>query len=192
MGIQSNAKIVNIIVICVAVVALLFVFAGKPTRTFPDWGAWRYPIMVLDGIGRILLLTFGIWTTTTVKAFEIAKKAEKFDDDPDDDDLKHSEVLETMGRSRGLIWLILPLFAIFTKCSEAFNSTPIGIFSDNLELNSSFKMRAIKFTFKAVHLIFILVTALAPTTGMLVVSVLAGFPLFFFNLVMDLMEFLGK
>ena len=60
--IQSNAKIVNIIVICVAVVALLFVFAGKPTRTFPDWGAWRYPIMVRrDLAGELCVGGCGGW-----------------------------------------------------------------------------------------------------------------------------------
>jgi hypothetical protein len=120
---------------------------------------------LIPGSIRIVLLTFGIWTSHTATAHAISFRAERFDDDPEDEDEKHLETLSTTGASRSLIWMAVPFTILLAKVAEATNSPPILITSGaRLTLRQGFKLRAALFLLHVGQLALIVLILLYPST----------------------------
>jgi hypothetical protein len=80
---------------------------------------------------KILLyfkLTFGVWDEELIEEMEIKYRSQQFDLNPDDDDMKHEDMIKSVGESHSLAWQILPYCTIVAKLGEAMNESPIFVF----------------------------------------------------------------
>ncbi len=146
IAIQYSKVIVSV---CVAILVLtnFYLFAGSPklgNNSNSKFGALMVRVFgLIGGSVRIVLLTLGLWPQRAIEAHSINFRASKFDDDDEDDDTKHLEVLSITGSSRGLIWMVVPMTLVLAKLAEAVNTPPIFVLSKQLTLSRSFKVRFI-------------------------------------------------
>jgi hypothetical protein len=104
----------------------------------------------LQGAFNLLQISLGIWTPATVKSFQVVGKANKFDNNDEDDDNQQETVMSLVGQSRGLIFLPIVGFGVLlTKSAQYLNEPPWLIFSRHkmpaLQLYSGSKERFVRF-----------------------------------------------
>ncbi len=127
-----DAQFVNVgKTLCAAFVIFFFysavlLFAGSPEFNFRG-----LTVGWIKGGIELAFITVGIWTPSTVESFKVLRRAADFDNDDDDDDNQQQTVMTLLGRSRGLIWLPIPIGVVMTKVAEALNDPPYLISSYN-------------------------------------------------------------
>ncbi len=99
--------------------AAVLLFSGNPQFTFRG-----LTVGWIQGGIELAFITVGIWTPATVESFKVMRRAADFDNDDDDDDNQQQTVMTLLGRSRGLIWLPIPIGVVMTKVAEALNDPP--------------------------------------------------------------------
>jgi hypothetical protein len=110
------------------------------------YGRWWFNLwfLLIFSLKRILFLTFGIWTGDLTRAFEVLLIAEKFDDDDTDDNNRVEETIQIFGRSRGLLYMLIPGGAVLARAMEVWNDPTVFAISKNLELFTSLWQRAFR------------------------------------------------
>jgi len=73
----------------------------------------------------LLKVTFAIWDDSMVKALQIKKNSEKFDEDPQDDDPHHVDTASLLGTSHSLLWQFTATTVVISKLSEALHKFPV-------------------------------------------------------------------
>jgi hypothetical protein len=102
----------------------------------------------IKGVFELGLITIGVWHPNTVDSFRVLRRAADFDNDEDDDDRfetlfwllcnaffgahfftvclfacsRQQDVMTLLGRSRGLIWLPIPIGVVMTKVGPYFDA----------------------------------------------------------------------
>lgn len=74
-------------------------------------------------IAHFLKVTFGYWDETVLNIFRIEEKAEKFDEDPDDEDSHHEDMQRILGQQTVLLWFFIPFGVILAKLGEYMNKS---------------------------------------------------------------------
>jgi hypothetical protein len=77
----------------------------------------------------LIKVSLGLWDDATLKSFHVFENAEKWDENPLDDEEYHEEVLAITGTAHTLIWQFFPLTIFVSKFAEAANQFPIWVFS---------------------------------------------------------------
>jgi hypothetical protein len=99
------------------------------------FGRWWFNLfyLLIFSVKRVVFLTLGIWTNDLARAFEVLDIAERFDDDPLDDDNKVEDVLEVYGRARGVLWNLWPGCVVLAKVAEMANAPTVFVVSPLLK-----------------------------------------------------------
>ena len=78
-------------------------------------------------VGLLFKLTFGIWDQELIELMQVKYRSFQFDLNPDDDDMKHEDMIKAVGESYTLAWQILPYMTFLAKAGEAMNEAPIFV-----------------------------------------------------------------
>eukprot|EP00762_Andalucia_godoyi_P003171 ANDGO_01028.mRNA.1 hypothetical protein AMSG_08923 len=124
---------------------------------------------VKDSAVRVALLSLGAWNKTLDESFQIAKKAQEFDDDPTDDDNCHETVIELTSKLRTVIWLFLPMLVFMAKLGEATNQPPILIRTSSILLRTPYCVRRILHILNLLLLAFTFVIVFYPANSIVII-----------------------
>ena len=150
---------------------------GKGKDPFQNW------IITLAGMPlhfiAILLITVGYWNRGNANNYDIIGLAEKYDDDPDDDDNQHSAVGSILGSTRPIFWQLFPGGAILTKIGEATNAH-IYFIDDNtgvdLQHGDNDRLNLAKYLLNVVPMAFTILFALFPSAGLAITTTIILMP----------------
>ncbi|KNC53417.1 uncharacterized protein AMSG_08923 [Thecamonas trahens ATCC 50062] len=173
---------IGIMVICFFII--LVTFSGRPENV-GKWGIFTPVVVVIGAVKRLLMLSFGIWTPSLISSYSVLERALEFDDDPDDDDQKHENVLVVLGKSRSLIWMMLPVTIVLAKLAETINNPPLVVRHPSVEMTTGTAFRAVILCF---HLVtFGLLVAVVLLGGLVLFQIMLGslIPLHIFLLGLD-------
>ena len=132
----------------------------------------------------ILLITVGYWNRGNANNYDIIGLAEKYDDDPDDDDNQHSAVGSILGSTRPIFWQLFPGGAILTKIGEATNAH-IYFIDDNtgvdLQHGDNDRLNLAKYLANVVPMAFTILFALFPSAGLAITTTITLMPKILFS-----------
>jgi hypothetical protein len=111
-------------------VALVIVFGGYGDETYSVTGLFRLVLGPLQGAGRLVLLTGGIWVQTMTDG--VVRVAAALGGDAGSSKTDAKEILAMQGASRGLFWILLPGGLVGAKLAEAANKRPVIVLSNHI------------------------------------------------------------
>lgn len=104
------------------------VFAEHERYNITQGQSWKkFKAYVWKTIVHTCGLVAGVWSESMVHMFRIARIAEKFDDDPDDDDKQHLAVIRLESQSLALVWFMIPGCAFVGKTIECVSILPAAL-----------------------------------------------------------------
>jgi hypothetical protein len=83
---------------------------------------------------QLFKISFGYWDKDTLRAFSVIENANKWDEDPLDDEEYHGEIVSIIGTSHTLIWQFTPMTLFLSKLAESVNKFPVFVKTDELKL----------------------------------------------------------
>ncbi len=90
--------------------------------------ALRFVWWLALAAGRLVLLTFGLWTDGLLLSMEVLKRAYIFNNaDRANPDNRHAEVIRLVGLSHSVVWMTLPYGALLAKVMEAASDPPVFV-----------------------------------------------------------------
>jgi hypothetical protein len=110
-------------------VAVLSEAWDKDMTTLRDYGTcmwWKTK--------QLFKISFGYWDKDTLRAFSVIENANKWDEDPLDDEEYHGEIVSIIGTSHTLIWQFTPMTLFLSKLAESVNKFPVFVKTDELKL----------------------------------------------------------
>jgi hypothetical protein len=133
----------------------------------------------LKGLWSITKISFGLWDQAGFDGFHIEDRAERFDNDDEDDNSHHETVMALTAQARGLMFVPIPYGIILTKCAHFLSDPPVLIWKskeiDGLDLFTPYKKRVVLFSFNLLILIVMINTVfIANTSAVIALVVLIG------------------
>ena len=140
---------------------------------------WKRVLMhIPKRLREILMLTFGYWINKTAKAYDLINVAAKYDDDPGDEDNQHAAVGKIIGKIGSIFWQLFPGGTVLTKFGEASNSYILFMHASGVDLQrkESPRMQKVKYLSNVLPMVFTIITALAPSAGVVFWTTMALTP----------------
>mmetsp|Transcript_38595 Transcript_38595/g.63606 ORF Transcript_38595/g.63606 Transcript_38595/m.63606 type:complete len:489 (+) Transcript_38595:274-1740(+) len=166
-------------------------------------------------IAMLLKMTFGIWDEALCKNMRIELMAKIYDDDPDDDEEYHQEMICLIGQSHCLVWQFAPALVSVSKFMEASHYAPVytaqSVHVNNFlidkeipwwsgetigqklkslfsKLKSFVKARFFIWFINVMKFVFVMLLALAPKATWIAVSSIISFPIYINGTIERLIE----
>jgi CRP-like cAMP-binding protein/Ca2+-binding EF-hand superfamily protein len=119
-------------------------FWQRPRRWFKYFVRYQADGDIIKGIikyartmlwkGHYLVkLSFGVWDETLIESMQIKSRANLFDLNRRDTDLRHEDLLIATGEAHTLFWQFIPYCVFLSKGGEAFNQAPIFVYDNTAE-----------------------------------------------------------
>jgi hypothetical protein len=99
----------------------------KHTRDYFYTMGWK--------LGCLLKMTIGYWDDDMVRGFKVMKRVQVFDDDLEDTESYHVEMLGLLGQSHSLVWQFFHSTVMVAKLAEAMNRSPLFIVTKEEKLH---------------------------------------------------------
>eukprot|EP01112_Ceratiomyxa_fruticulosa_P012039 TRINITY_DN3314_c0_g1_i2.p1 TRINITY_DN3314_c0_g1~~TRINITY_DN3314_c0_g1_i2.p1 ORF type:complete len:503 (-),score=95.90 TRINITY_DN3314_c0_g1_i2:118-1626(-) len=167
----SAGYIISWAILVVLIIPALGTFVGgmavfrfaKKTRSDNKLGALI--LVAVAAAKQIVFLTLGVWDRDALESFKVVEVAQKYDDDPTDDDNQQENVIEIIAKTRSLVWILFPGTVVLTKVCELMNDSLVFIYRD-IQLETPFKLRLFKWVFNVVEAVATIVITFKPSPAL--------------------------